>query len=512
MDRGGIREVITDRRWPEVIRLMTLPKTCTNAGYSLKVIYQRYLLDWERTSHWGLPDISRAPAPRGGMPIPDYKCEDVALLDPYKGRGRPKAAPESASDRRPRRPKRSRSQVYVSDDDDEDEDAPATPIKGGYNAGGGFGAAGGSNATGEREEEEEGGAGDVVDMQRDLNETAGRVARSLGATNDNDEVDWALSVLLVQTNMKLPVFARDLSRRLIEELALRLKECSNRGERQAQEEWKELLVGHLFAGAGFQRRTRIVTILANAVQAEENARAMAASPTLLGAIVDDLRSRGGPRMEQDLESRLKEFVVLESILNKGARVTTAEQASGLMHVLGGELLSRDLRRPASLSCMARLARDNDHLLLVGPGWAIPVLSDIVSLLGEALLVQSSTPGSEDGLLELESCLEVIYQCSGEESLVDRIAAQPMVVHHLMMLLLSSLDALAPRIYLSFYRKAVTVLISLASADASVRQELLSAHLRDLLLVLATKSSVSAELPPLLELLADHDDDDDEEDE
>lgn len=47
-----------ERKWPDIVRLMPLPKTCTNAGFSLKLVYQKYLLDFERVHEYGLPDIT----------------------------------------------------------------------------------------------------------------------------------------------------------------------------------------------------------------------------------------------------------------------------------------------------------------------------------------------------------------------------------------------------------------------------------------------------------------------
>ena len=324
----------------------------------------------------------------------------------------------------------------------------------------------------------------LPELQRDLQETAKRL--SMGLHANGADADHAIGILLVQTRLKLPVFARDASRRLVEELSARLRDC----------------------GDNLDRRDRIVVILGNAVQVEENARAMAASPTLLMALVDDLRQRPA-REEPSLVTRQLEIVVVEAILSKGARVTNVAQADALVAVLARELRSRDVRRPAALSALARLVRDGDHLALLTSSLSLPLLDDIVRLLGDALLVQSSNVGSEDGLLELESSLEILYQCAGDESLAERVAGLPMVIHHLMMLLMSTLDPMMPRHYLAFLRKAVNVLMSLAAGQAEVREELLASHLSDLLLVVASKTPVSSEVVPLLDLLREDDNEDEE---
>lgn len=98
-NRGGIREVIVERRWPEIVKLMPLPKTCTNAGFSLKIVYQKYLLDFERVTMFGLPDIPPSTDfPRGGMPIPQYPPENVAMEDPFQGAERGKKSKRIRTD------------------------------------------------------------------------------------------------------------------------------------------------------------------------------------------------------------------------------------------------------------------------------------------------------------------------------------------------------------------------------------------------------------------------------
>jgi hypothetical protein len=125
--RGGIREVVINRRWPEIVKLMPLPKTCTNAGFSLKLLYQRYLLDYERVFEHHQPDISPPPAPRGGMAIPDYLCENVALPDPYLGKGRPDHGEDAGSAPAPAAPTSDRSRKRVrAEAEVADGEAPAS--------------------------------------------------------------------------------------------------------------------------------------------------------------------------------------------------------------------------------------------------------------------------------------------------------------------------------------------------------------------------------------------------
>ncbi len=464
------------------------PKTCTNAGFSLKLLYQKYLLDYERVFEWGQPDISPAPAPRGGMPIPDYLPENVALPDPYMGRGRPDygddmaqaaAAAAAVSSGGSSTRKRLRS-----DADEEDN-----------GGGGGLGPTAVSassllmlEAVAEDEDEEE--LPEVA--KRDLAAALKRVELSL-ASKKNREVDWALSVLMIQTRKKLPVFFKDPSRRLLDDLVLLLHDCKDAHA-------LDPLMGHYFNPLAFEgavRRARIAVILVNAVAVDENLKIMASNSGLLSALVDYLASVP-PRAEKDLETRLNVFVVLDALIAKGVKLQSgSDTAPALARVLSEEIACRDLRQPVCLAAIAKLSRDRDNLAMLSPALTLEAMHNIVRVLGEAMAQQSVVPGGEAGLLELETSLDAITNLTGDPAAVE-LLSRTNATHLLVMFLRAAADASSPRHYLALFRRTVNALLNLVSASPAAREMVQSRYLSDLLHVGTCQSPVAADVLPLLE--------------
>jgi hypothetical protein len=471
--RGGIRDVVLNRRWPEIVKLMPLPKTCTNAGFSLKLLYQKYLLDYERVFEWGQPDVKPPGAPRGGMPIPDYPPENVALPDPYMGKGRPDYGEEAAPVAMATGGSRKRLR---GDGGDGDEGTLATS----------------GSATqlvaeeAAEDEEEQGEEGELPEAgRRELGAALKRVQMAL-ASRSAREVDWALSVLVVQTRKKLPVFARDPTHRVVEELATLL--------RDAEAHPLDALMGHLLnplAFEGAQRRARIAVVLVNAVGVEENLKAACAGggATLLSALVADL-GRVPPGEERDLETRRNLFVVLEALVARGARVG-GEQAEALLQLLVGEMECRDLRQPVCLAALGKLARGGEQAALLSPAAA----RALVRLLGEAMARQAAPGAGEAGLLELEGALEALVGFSAEPAAAAALLGAQ--APHLLVALLRGGGPSAPRHLVTLARRAVVALTHLCSATPAVADLLRSSYLSDLLLVATGAGPVALEVAPLL---------------
>lgn len=53
VDHGGFEKVTQDKGWRKVTTGFNLPDTCTNAAYTVKATYQKYLLGWEQVMYWG---------------------------------------------------------------------------------------------------------------------------------------------------------------------------------------------------------------------------------------------------------------------------------------------------------------------------------------------------------------------------------------------------------------------------------------------------------------------------
>jgi len=413
-ERGGIAEVVSLRRWPEVVKLMTLPKTCTNAGFSLKLIYQKYLMDYERVNRWGMPDIPPKSRWGSAMPMPAYSCENVALPDPCPDvvQGEETGGSSGSSSTRKRhRTEEGESGVASGAAAYNSSGPPAALIE--YVV-----------QVGEEDEED--------DRMVEYGDTASRVAAALRG-GEAAQVDWALNVLTVQSHARLPVFKHD--RTILPSLAMLLQKALV----EKHEENPLLLLNVVACGAfsGSLRRQRVVAVLVNALANEESVRSMAACSELVSTLIATLQVR---RSEEDgsLETRRREWVVLEAALAKGAPLQGAGEAAALLSVLGRELWSRDLRRPLALALLARLVRGADSSLpLVRPLLEPGLLRDVATLLGDAMLVQGAAgAGSEEALLQLESALDFFYHCSHDAPvLAPLVASTPLLVHRLVMFLL-----------------------------------------------------------------------------
>lgn len=54
--RGGLQEVIDKRYWKEISNVFEFPATCTNAGFTLRVQYLRFLYPYEQKYFFGRED------------------------------------------------------------------------------------------------------------------------------------------------------------------------------------------------------------------------------------------------------------------------------------------------------------------------------------------------------------------------------------------------------------------------------------------------------------------------
>ena len=150
----GVRVCFVDKKWPEVVTAMGVPKSVTNAGFSLRLIYQKYLMDYERVFALGLPNIPPPRSSKGSMPVPDYLPQNVGLEDPYEGQGR-------AAEKQQKEVEETKKRGRPADGGDVSE------------------------------------AQEETEMRRELGQAVKRISLSLQSKND-EEIDWALSVLLVQ--------------------------------------------------------------------------------------------------------------------------------------------------------------------------------------------------------------------------------------------------------------------------------------------------------------------------
>ncbi len=483
-DRGGIREVIVDRKWPEIVKLMPLPKTCTNAGFSLKLLYQKYLLDYERVTEYGLPDIPPAEGKTAGMPIPDYLPENVALPDPFAGdaskkrKGRGRARDDGAASGGGGGGGGGDDEYEAGDDEGDGGGAGPTPLKSRATP-----AVRAAVATSTLE----GGGRDG--SRRELARALRRVELSLAVYENDAEVDWALAVLLVQSQKKLPVFARDPTRRLLDHLVSLLERCAALME--------DPLVGFLLNSQsvpGSLRRQRLVVVLLNGLAVEENRRIMCASRRLFVTVLSCLH-RVPVQQENDMETRANLFHVLEA-LSDSAKLQQPDAAVALAAVVGTTLVhGHGGLRLVALSILSKISRDRDNFALLVPCLDAVLVNMLVRMLGDALLQQSEAPGAENGLSALELCLDFIGSATADRALSERLLARTGLVRLLVMFLLSALDASAPRMYLKLLRKAVTALQNLCQHDAT--RALMVPFFNDFLKISCSPSALAPDVVPLL---------------
>jgi len=55
--RGGVEQVIRNRQWKEISTMFNFPSTCTNAGYTLRVTYLKFLFSYEQKFFFGKEDV-----------------------------------------------------------------------------------------------------------------------------------------------------------------------------------------------------------------------------------------------------------------------------------------------------------------------------------------------------------------------------------------------------------------------------------------------------------------------
>jgi len=55
--RGGVEQVIRNRQWKEISTMFNFPSTCTNAGYTLRVTYLKFLFPYEQKFFFGKEDV-----------------------------------------------------------------------------------------------------------------------------------------------------------------------------------------------------------------------------------------------------------------------------------------------------------------------------------------------------------------------------------------------------------------------------------------------------------------------
>lgn len=56
---GGLHAVINKKYWKKISEILDLPKTCTNAGFTLRFNYMKYLYAYELKYFYGLEDDKR---------------------------------------------------------------------------------------------------------------------------------------------------------------------------------------------------------------------------------------------------------------------------------------------------------------------------------------------------------------------------------------------------------------------------------------------------------------------
>jgi hypothetical protein len=106
MSRGGLDEVIRTKQWGNIARLLHLPPSCTNAGYALRNLYQKWLYPLEVVKTHG----KDAPT-------------DVLTRFVSSKRSRKRAHDELGSQRSVRPERRSkRRKVWKEDEFGEDDD------------------------------------------------------------------------------------------------------------------------------------------------------------------------------------------------------------------------------------------------------------------------------------------------------------------------------------------------------------------------------------------------------
>lgn len=466
--------------------MMPLPKTCTNAGFSLRLVYQKYLLDYERVFVHHLPDIPPPPAPRGGMPVPEYPPENVAMADPFAG----------LSSREER--KRTRSENDLAGIEEEPA-APSSSVANSSMAGAHAATNAGSSAqapvvVGAGNNATTTGASEDTDLRpRELSDAVKRVCISLACVPQAREVDWALSVLLVQTQKNLPIFEADKDGRLGRDIAsLLLDACKSPPH-------DERLMGYLFnplSQPGSQRVARIATVLFNAVALEANRKPMSSCRPFVEALVKFLAS---PVSEQDVASKLNLMLVLEQLVVSGCKLQNEEFADALLRVATDGLShKKDVRYPISLTILSNLTRDRENVALWRNMITQKLMSQVVLVLGESLRKQAAQPGGEAGLFELEASITFLSSCSSDKSLLQ-LFFKTHVVRLLFMFLSEATNPASPRPYLALYRRALTILTRMLDTEVGAKHVL--SHLDDALFIHLSKCSVSEEVKTLMDAIA-----------
>lgn len=306
------------------------------------------------------------------------------------------------------------------------------------------------------------------------------------------EVDWALSVLLVQTQKKIPVIARDPTQRILSRL-VHLLELSQNSAPIVD----PMLIGFLFnsqAVPGSLRRERVAIILLNAVQVEDNMRVMLCNRPLITVLLQSLDCVSEIH-DSDLETRVILYQLLEAVCDS----FLLKDAQPFLRVVTGALACSDSRRSLALAIFSKVARNAQNMSLLLPALDFPFVDTMVRMLGDALLRQSEFPGGPDGATQLEQCLEFVVSCSGDARICDSFFPQTHLVRLLVMFLLEALDPSAPRSYLSLFRKALTFLSTLTTYQSTRAQLVL--YFNDVLKISCSKSVLAPEVVPLLQLIS-----------
>lgn len=312
------------------------------------------------------------------------------------------------------------------------------------------------------------------------------------ARYDNDvELDWALSVLLVQTQKKIPVLARDPTKRILDHLVRLLEQCATRNSQDVDILFGFLLNSQAFPGS--LRRERVSIILLNAVQVEDNQRIMVAHHPLISALLHCLEATS-ETLDPDIETRTILYQLLENVVENFSLKAT----DPFLKVMQGALACKDSRRTLGLSIFSKIARTAANMALLFPAIDFALVQTIVSMLGDALIQQSEFPGGPDGATELEQCLDIVVSFGTDARIVESFFPQTCVVRLLVMFLVEALDPAAPRSYLSLFRKTLSLLLTLTGYPKMMAQIL--PFFNDILKISCSKSVLAPEVHPLLQKL------------
>ena len=80
--RGGVDNVSQGRHWKEVADCFGFPKTCTNAGYTLRMHYKRILTPYETKFYWGVDEPYNAEVE---LPLPSPSSKKSRGHSPQPG-------------------------------------------------------------------------------------------------------------------------------------------------------------------------------------------------------------------------------------------------------------------------------------------------------------------------------------------------------------------------------------------------------------------------------------------